>query len=77
MLKIRWKKSKLVNQDKTEKQRDSLLARLSETEQEYELELNQSRENEQRLQDQIQQLRAGLTDMAGSKNESDEKLQGK
>ena len=39
--------------------------------------MNQSRENEQRLQDQIEQLRAGLSDMAGSKNESDEKLQGK
>ena len=67
---------KMANFEKTEKERNILRERLIETESEYEQELTTTRENEQRLKDQIDQLRAGLSDMAGSKNESEEKLQG-
>lgn len=69
-------RSKVQEMSRDVRERDLLRQRLLEVEEEYEIELTRARESEDKLQEQVMALRSGLSDIAGSKNEMEEKQQG-
>ena len=69
-------RAKVSEMSRDVRERDLLRQRLLEVEEEYEVELTRARESEDKLQEQVMALRSGLSDIAGSKNELEEKQQG-
>ena len=69
-------RQKLAQNERDIRERDLLRERLVEVETEYETELEISRNNEEKLREQVDALRSGLHDIAGSKTELEEKQQG-
>ena len=69
-------RAKVSEMTRDVRERDLLRQRLLEVEEEYEVELTRARESEDKLQEQVMALRSGLSDIAGSKNELEEKQQG-
>ena len=69
-------RTKVSEMTRDVRERDLLRQRLLEVEEEYEVELTRARESEDKLQEQVMALRSGLSDIAGSKNELEEKQQG-
>ena len=70
-------RARLAQAERDTRERDLLRQRLMDVEAEYEEELSSSRNNEEKLKEQVSALRDGLHDIAGSKNELEEKQQGK
>lgn len=68
-------RAKVKEMSRDVRERDLLRQRLLEVEEEYEVELIRARESEDKLQEQVMALRSGLSDIAGSKNELEEKQQ--